>query len=212
MLVKPFRQRLTELVGSLLVSSLVAVAMCVVMVLIEAFRAHAAGVPQPEHFVWLLLVSIAGSWAVLVPAKYWEGFRGEPMLRRFLLMVLGMGLGGIAFGLSEFLLVGLRPAAGYPTPLEYPLPPNFYAEDGRPLMMAEVASFAALFFLIRWWRQADPLRKARFSLWTVLVSAVVAGAVAHVLQFPQPWLPMVAGTISVAVQLASPRLRRTTWL
>jgi len=145
----------------------------------------------------------------LVPSKFWEGFRGEPMLRRFLLMVLGMGLGAIAFGLSEALLVDLRPAAGYPMPLDYPPPPNFYAEDGRPLAMAQVASFAALFLLIRWWRQADPLRAARISLWAVFVSVLVAGVVAHVLQFPQPWLPMAAGAISVSVQLASPRLRRT---
>ncbi len=208
MLVKPPRQRLTELVGSLLAGSLVATAACAVMMLIEGYRADAAGVPRPEQFAWLLLVSIAGTWAVLVPSKYWEGFRGEPMLRRFLLMVLGMGLGAIAFGLSEALLVGLPPAAGYPTPPTYKLPPNFYAADGRPLLMAYVACFAALLLLVRWWRQADPLRKTRFSVWTLLVSVVVAGCVAHVLQFPQPWLPMAAGVISVSVQLASPRSRR----
>jgi hypothetical protein len=62
--------------------------------------------------------------------------------------------------------------------------------------------------VLRWWHQADPLRRTRISLWSLLVSVLAAGVVAHVLQFPQPWLPMAAGAISVSVQLASPRLRR----
>ena len=162
---------------------------------------------KPEQFAWLLLVSIAGSWAVLVPSKFWEGFRGEPMLRRFLLMVLGMGLGAIAFGLSEALLVDLPAGGRLPHAARLPVA----AELLRRRRPAAADGLRGLFrravLLLRWWRQADPLRKARFSLWTLLVSVVVAGVVAHVLQFPQPWLPMAAGAISVSVQLASPRLR-----
>ena len=204
LVLKPPRQRLAELLGSLLGSTLVAAAMCVVMMLIESFRADAASVPRPEQFAWLLLASVAGSWAVLIPSKFWEGARGDPMVRRFLLLVIGLGVGAAAFGLSELLMVSLPAAAGYPEPLSYRLPSSFYAIDGRPLLMAYVACFGTLFLAIRWWLQANPLRSTRLSLWKLIGSVLVAGAAAWVWQFPQPWLPMVAATISVSVQMASP--------
>ena len=206
-LVKSTRQRFTELAGSLLVGTLTAVVICVVAVLIEGFFLSSVA-PKAEQFAWLLLVGTTGICAVLVPAKFWEGFRGEPILRRFLMMVLGMCVGAIAFGLSETLMVGLPAAAGYPDPPGYKLPPSFYdATDGRPLLMAHVACFGTLFLVMRWGRQADPLRPTRISLWTVFLSVAVAGLVAHLWQFPQPKLPMVAGMISISVQLAAPWMR-----
>ncbi len=201
LLVKSRKERLTELVGSMLAGSLVAMAMCIVMVLLMSYRGTT---PRPEQCAWLVLVSIAGTWAVLVPSKFWEGTRGEPMLRRFILMVVGLGLGAVAFGTATMLLVSLPPGAGFPKPPNYQLPPSFYAGDGRPLAMAYLACFGTLFLVIRWWRQADPLRSSRLSLWSLLISVVLAGIVAGVWHFPQPWLVMVAGVISVSVQLASP--------
>ncbi len=198
------RERFTELIGSLLAGTLAAAVMSVVTMLIESYRDRAGDFPRPEQFAWLLLASGAGTWAVLIAAKLWEGRRGDPMLRRFLLMVVGMGVGLAAFGVSELLLAGLPPAAGYLEPPGYRLPPSFYAFDGRPLMMAYVACFGTLFLLIGWWRQTDPLRSKRLSLWRLVLSVVAAWVVALLWQFPQPWLPMVAGIISVSVQVASP--------
>ena len=204
LLVKPVRQRFTELAGSLLLGTLTAAVACVVAVLIEGYFISSVP-PKPEQFTWLLLVGTVCVGAVLAPAKYWEGYRGDPILRRFLMMVIGMCVGVIAFGLSEALLVGLSPAPGYPTPPAYKLPTFFYdAADGRPLLMAHVACFGTLFLLIRWWRQADPLRKMRFSFGTVFGSVVAAALIAYLWQFPQPVLPMIAAVISVSVQLATP--------
>ena len=198
------RERLTQLIGSLLTSVLAAIAMCLVMVLIESLHANAAGAAQLEQSVWLLLVSVIGSWAVLVPSKLWEGFRGDPMVRRFVLMIVGMGVGAAAFGASQWLMVGLPAAAGYPQPPAYKLPLSFYAIDGRPLLMAYVGCFGTMFLLVRWWLQSDPSRSTRLSRWKLTITVLVAGVVAWAWQFPQPWLPMVAATISVSVQLASP--------
>jgi hypothetical protein len=61
-----------------------------------------------------------------------------------------------------------------------------------------------LFLLVRWWRQADPLRRSRLSIWSVICTLVVAMIAAALWQFPQPWFLAVAGSISVAVQLSSP--------
>ena len=49
----------------------------------------------------------AGAWAVLMPAKLWEGTRGEQALRRFALLVIGLVFGAAAFGLDRLLLVNL---------------------------------------------------------------------------------------------------------
>jgi eukaryotic-like serine/threonine-protein kinase len=201
MVLKPPRERIAELIGSLLGSAFAAAVMSAVMVLLQGFLADVD--IRPEHFAWLLLVGMAGSWAVLIPSKLWEGIRGEPMLRRFVMMVLGMGIGLVAFGVSDLLMVRLPVGSVYPHS-GYRLPSSFFALDGRPLMLAYVACFGTLFLLMRWWLQADPLRSTRLSLLTLLLSVCVAGLIALAWQFPQPWLPMAAATISVSVQLASP--------
>ena len=102
--VKPLAVRATDLIGSLLVAAAVTAAMCVVMLLIEAYR----GMPlQIEQCAWLYLVSLAGAWLVLIAAKFWEGSQGERMLRHFILMIVGFGLGLAAFGVAEVFLVRL---------------------------------------------------------------------------------------------------------
>ncbi len=201
LVLKPARERVTELMGSLLGGALVALAMCLVMVLISSFQ---GGPPRLEHCAWLGLVSVIGTWAVLVPAKFWEGTRGENVLRRFTMMVIGLGVGLAAFAVATSLMVYLPAGRGFPEGPHYRLPPSFYAPDGHPLAMAYLASFGTLMLVLRWWRQADPLRPARLSFWSLLATVVVASVVAAVWHFPQPWLVMVAATMSVAVQLASP--------
>jgi hypothetical protein len=203
MVVKSPRQRTTELIGSLLGSALVVMTMCVVTVLLFA---SGTATPSAQQCAWLLLASLAGTWAVLIPAKFWEGTRGEVALRRFAMMVIGLGLGVLAFAVASSLMVHLPGDADLAFDRDFTLPTSssFFAENGQPLVMAYMACFGALFLLVRWWRQADPLRVARLSLWSIFVSVAAAWLVAGVLHFPQPWLPMVAGAISVSVQLASP--------
>ncbi len=208
---KPPRERITELLGSLLGSTLTAAAMCVAVLLIESFEMSSSNVFRPEQYAWLLAVSVLGSWSVLIPSKLWEGLRGDAMIRRLFLMVVGMGVGVAAFALGQWLLVSLPASADYPEPLDSVIPSSinvFYGQDGHPLLWAYVACFGSLFFLVRWWRQADPLRATRLSLWSLIVTVTIAGVAAWLWQFPQPWLPMVAGVISVSVQLSSPWARR----
>jgi len=201
MVLKPVRERFTDLVGSLLISALVTMAMCVVMVLLYNFSGNAAALP--EQCAWLFLVSLAGSWTVLIAAKFWEGTRGDPARRRFILLVLGLGLGLVSAGTASALLVHLPAGADFPQP-DHPVPQGFYDDAGRPLVLSHLAVFGTLMLLLRWWRQADPLRSSRLSLRSLVLCGVVAGVVAAGWHFPQPWLPMVAATMSVAVQLSSP--------
>ncbi|MGO9114210.1 MAG: serine/threonine-protein kinase [Thermoguttaceae bacterium] len=204
LVIKPLTVRMTDLVGSLLVAAAVSAAMCVVMLLIEAYRGMSL---QVEQCAWLYLVSLAGAWLVLTVSKFWEGLRGERMLRHFILMTLGFGLGLVAFGVAEVFLVRL--------PIDRDLtnrvneaapnwvPPTFY-QDGRPMAMAYVAAFATLLAVLRWWLAADPMRSTRLSLWSLLVTVFFAHIIATAWQFPEPWLMMVAACMSVTVQLSSP--------
>ena len=80
--VKSRRVRLAELLGSMLGGALVVLAMSVVMVLLNAY--YRVATPRPEQCAWLAFVGIAGAWAVLITAKFWEGTSGEAVLRRFI--------------------------------------------------------------------------------------------------------------------------------
>ena len=213
LVVKPPLERLTELLGSLLVGALVTVAMCVVMVLLNSLMgadtSRTAEHLRYAQYGWLVLVSIAGTWAVLIPSKFWEGTRGEATLRRFVMMVIGLGMGALAFGAAEMFAVDLSVGPDYGNEFmlspDHPWPSSFYTEYGRPQEMAFLACFGTLFLLLRWWRQADPLRSSRLSLWSIFVSVLVAAVVASLWSFQQTsWLVMFAGAMSASVQLASP--------
>jgi hypothetical protein len=202
---KPARQRLTELVQSLFISGLVATVVWMAMFVVQSYR---AATPRAEQAAWLLLVSMAGTWAVLIVSKTWEGIAGDTAVRRFILMVVGMGVGLVAAGLADWLLVELPPDPGFPQPVNYAMRSSFYGDHGTPLTLAYVACFGTLFLVLRWWRQADPLRPSRFSLWFLVVSAFFAAIVAAAWSFPEPWLVMVAATMSAALQLSTPCVDR----
>ena len=157
---------------------------------------------RPELAGWLFLTSLACVYAILLPAKLWEGTHGEAILRRFVMMVMGLGVGLLAFVLDELLLI-TWPRSHIMEMGNYRLP-NLYMGDGTPLLPAFLACFGTLFLILKWWRHADPLRHTRLSFWWLIVYVGVASVVASVWHFPQPWLPMIAGIVSVAVQLSSP--------
>jgi serine/threonine protein kinase len=200
------RERIAELLGSLLLSSLVAVAMTVVMAVVISTFDKSVSMANQSAWAWLFLTTLAGAWIVLIPSKLWEGTHGDAALRRFVMMVLGMGLGELAFYISKLFMVALPPSSDFPPGGQSTyahLPPNFFRFDGRPEIMAYLACFGALLFIIRWWKQADPLRSKRLKIGSLLVTVVTAIIIAAIMDFPQPWLPMVAGAISVTVQLSS---------
>jgi hypothetical protein len=190
---------LASLLGSLLASSAVAAVVALVMVLLRGQP------PEAEQYLWVALVGALGAWAVLIPAKIWEHETAEPALRRFAMLVVGLLVGSVAYGLSQWLLVDLP----FDIPIrpvdEKHIPKSFYSQtDGSPLMYAYLAYFGFLFLLVRWWRGADPLRPTRLSLLGTSSALFVAWLLNFVWPFPQPWGLMATATISIAVQLASP--------
>jgi hypothetical protein len=195
---KPVRLRFEELIGSLLGSTLVVVMMSVFLSVVHAKTLN------PGQFAWLLTVSTLGSWLVLIPSKFWEGHEGDSTLRRLMLMVLGLGLGAAAWSLKDFLLVSLTSDWKLPDPVtEGYMGTRLYEVDGSPSLVGHMGYFAFLLLLVRWWKQADPLRPSRLRVWPTVTAIFWAWTLYFFWSFPQPWGMMVAASMSIAVQIAA---------
>ena len=203
----PFEVRCSQWLGSLLLSAFAAAAMCFVSAVLSTFFGD---FPTENQCGWLFLVGTAGSWTLLTISKFWEGSEGDGLVRRFLLMIVGIGLGAWSWAIAQFLKVDL-PFGSLHNVLEvgWNLPREFFDAPGNPSLLAHMTVFATLFFLIRWWRQTDPLRRARVKLSALLGSAIVAMGVSMLWQFPHRWLIMLAVVISASAQFAAPWQRRT---
>jgi hypothetical protein len=127
-------------------------------------------------------------------------------LRRFVMLVMGLGLGLCAYGVADWLLVQLPYNPRMMTGVGNRMGHSFYAPDGNPMPIAFLAYFGFLFVLLRWWRLADPLRATRISIWHTAVAVFWGAVLSMAWPFPQPWGLMVAATIAVSVQLAAPWL------
>ena len=96
MVVKPPRERVADLAGSMILTAVIGTIMSVVAVLLRGDTSI-----ETEQFAWLTTTSVLGAWAVLVPAKLWEGTRGDQTLRRVTMLVIGLGVGAAAWGSAE---------------------------------------------------------------------------------------------------------------
>jgi hypothetical protein len=212
------RERGAQLIGSLIGGALVTLTMCLVMLVLNSFREGATdlaalwGWQWWAQYAWLVAVSLAGTWAVLIPSKFWEGRPGDAVLRRFFLMVIGLGLGLLAFWATSWFAVDLTHDSHFMRLVDYHAHRALHPADGWQVAKYYLAAFGTLFLVIRWWRLADPARTARLSLWSLFACVFLAALTADIWGFPQPWLPMAACSMSVAVQLAGswihPRDRR----
>jgi hypothetical protein len=196
-------ERLTELTGSLLMSAVVVAVLCLLMV-IASGQFQVNSVYTWTMYAWLALTSIAGAWTLLALGKLWEHGQGDDVRRRFAMLVAGLAMGAAAFGFSHLLMID---QSGHLTSdhvwgpfADVNLLDRMQQADGSLTIAAYLIYFAGLFAILRWWRQADPLRGARFSLWATAICVLWA----LIFPFAQPWGLMLAATISVAVQLSSP--------
>jgi hypothetical protein len=189
------RDRMTQLVGSLILSAIVALVVSLVMVVLR-------GGSEPNQYVWLAFSAIAGAWAVLIPGKFWEGRDGDPIVRRFVFLVIGLGVGALSYGLFDGLLVRLPSDVDWELNRQHRSFEQFFAADGSPLLMAFMTYFGFLYLVPRWWRQTDPLRRVRLSVFFTAVAGLWALVLHQFWWFPQPWGVMLAVTISIAVQLS----------
>jgi len=203
---KPLRDKLQELVGSMLLAAIfAAVAACVAPLL-------ASEQPASENmamYLWLASVGTIGSWAILVPAKFAEGKLEDQVPMRLTLLLLGALVGAGAWLIGQALLLNTA-AWGDPISIRQGFLSNELLKwpmSGTNMTVAPqyyIAYFAFLFLIPRWWRQSEFTRSGRISLWWVAGCAGWAWLLHFLWWFPQPQGMMVAGVIAVATQLSSP--------
>ncbi len=201
---KPFGEHVAELSGSMLLAAVVSAVICLAFLLLEGKTLDGSNVGWAK-FAWLASVSTIGAWILLAAAKFWEADAGDHIGRRVMLLAAGLATGTVACGLGTLLLLDLPHQAGWTSraiPGDSWLS-GVYGKDFAALAACQVF-FAGLFAVLRWWRPLDPLRKARLSVASTAVCLLWAWVMHLLCEFPQPWGFVVAGTISVAVQLAAP--------
>ncbi|WP_144059932.1 serine/threonine-protein kinase [Rhodopirellula sallentina] len=154
-------------------------------------------------YVWMACVVWVGSLGLLGLGKAWESSDGDGFTRRLSASFLGAGIGVFAYLLADALMVPLDHGLGRDIDATR-LPTTFYEGSAIPKAAAMMAHFGVLFALLRMWKPVDPLRRARLSLWGVMVAVVGEWIVHQMLPIPQPAGMLIAGGIIVMTQMSAP--------
>lgn len=201
---KTFRDKFTEATGAMLLAALFSLAYSVVANLIIGWSGS-----EVAQYLWMAMITTLGAWMVIVPAKIWEGRRGEAVARRSTMLVLGMCLGMIAWLLATGFNLSMPPNdAILPSPSRLtpsgPFNQHLFDVKGSPLVWSHAAYFAFLFVVPAWWRQADGTRGRRLVVWTALMMGAWAYVLSMFWLYPQPWGVIAAIGISLVTQIAAP--------
>jgi eukaryotic-like serine/threonine-protein kinase len=224
-----WRSKLSELANAMAVTPLPAFA----AVLVWAVFSGRGTLDWPTLFA-IYLLTIAATWLTLVPAKVWEGEK-SPSYRR-----LKMAAGGILLGLFALWLEGWTMPkflavlddsnvvmASADAPMEGAEQP---ATDSKKIKLSRskksgeepilykpetvflgyLAYFGSMFFLLRWWHNAERYREEKFSVWPIAGTALAAylglTIIGDMLRYPMPpnyVIVSLAGAAGV-IQLVSP--------
>ena len=193
------RGQLGELCGSMVLSTLFA------LIALTIWAAVGSVTNISELFNSYFL-TVAACWAVLIPAKFWNGSRTDSGMRRAILMILGIAVGLGAYWLdggtwnwSSWEVGGVEPARNAGT---------FYLfgrKTGIPLVAGYVSYFGLAFFALRWWKLADRNRSHRFSFAPILAAGFWAFVLLVVWPLPQmPRGPLPLILAAGIIQLVSP--------
>lgn len=199
----PVRHRVTEMTGSMTMA-----AFCTVLVTIGLYVATSMFADIGQLFLFAG-VTLAGAWMVIFSSKLSEGTRMAGSSRRLMMLVGGLAIGALAFGLDQAFLVDygandfLRSASRYPIGGSAVNRLVDFSSH-QPTAAGYMVFFGLLFSLRHWWRHADSFRKRRVRIGSVILTFGVAVVLTLLFPFPQPWGLIWATAISCVVQLSSP--------
>ncbi len=194
--------RLAELNTSWIATTLTTIVLALVAGII-GLRSGDVNASVVAPYFWMATVVLGAAYSLLGLGKIWERGEGESLKRRIALAGVGAGVGIFAFSASQFLMLPFDTAI--PRDIDGTvLPQALYTTSGVPRASAWMAHFALLFAAVRWWKPVDPLRRHRLGLWSVAVAVVVEWMIHQVLPLPQPSGMLIAGGISVAIQMSAP--------
>ena len=195
--------KLGELFGSFVTSGLLV--LC--LVLVAAFASSDGDYEAASYWAlmtWLSTVAVTTSWCVLLAGKIWEKHEGDPIRRRFAMMVAGVFVGAVSFGISQYFLLDMQAQNPLNHSFITALPSTLSSSAGQPFLAAHVIFFALFFSAFRWWKQVDPFRKTRLSFWSVGLVLLGGTIINEVAGFPFPWMIAMVGAASIGIQLSAP--------
>lgn len=187
------------------VASLLTVAAMTTGLAVIGLREKAVEMSDIAYYVGIGVISLVSAAVLLAAGKLWERDEGEGLTRRLVLAGLGAMVGILAYGACDAFMLPM--VADQESWLGNPRPVALYETDGTIKPAGMMAHFALLFFLVRWWRPSDPLRKNRLSLWSVAVICVFAWLAQQIFPVPQPAGFLIAGMLAVTVQMSAPWIR-----
>ncbi len=201
-------QRLGDLTGSLLTSAVV----CIVFGLLTGtYYAQQSTVSAWSYGAWVTLTATAACWSILICSKQWETSTGENLVRRFWMLVVGLLVALFSFGVSQAIEMDLSKLAVESDSNLFgsDFQKKLFDADGQPTLPLFLMFFGSVFAVLRWWRQSDPTRKTRLSIWSVCLSWFAAILLAEALDFPQVAACLAVVSAAVAIQLSAPWINQT---
>jgi serine/threonine protein kinase len=199
-----WRERLTALLGALLIAALSCIVLNLIPFSLSAVEPSTAVEIQPWVNLWgryalVTTVSVCACWIILAGGKLWELSSGEAWPRRAALVVIGLAIGTTGWAAAEFFGIPLSSPNGL-----HSLELREFQIGGIPVIAAYLIFFMVFFGALRWWYQVDPLRKTRLSLWTVGLCFIWAVVLSHVLGRSVITHGLFAIVVSTSLQLSAP--------
>lgn len=156
----------------------------------------------------LFFITVAISWGVLIPAKFWTGRNGDSLVRRVVMLAMGVLIGAGALWLNGW---SPRAPAAKSTVLVWDT--NGFQEqwlldatrEGISVGAGYLSYFALALCALRWWKMTDRYRSHRFSCFP-LMAAGFWGLVLLPICWPggEPYGAVALVMSSIIVQLVSP--------
>ena len=196
------RLRLAELSTSMLIAAvLAALATLLVGPLMEG---PVFGYPNNQDlfpFAQLFGMTLLASWAIMVPAKLWEGRSVSSLSKRITYLCVGAALGALTGALVQYL--GGGPSEGWISGLQNQAVVNL-SPGFRSSLPQQAAGFFGLALAVpRVWKLVDRGRRFRFRAVPVVANGFIA-AVASGLAFQEPAAAIPLTLATIVVQFASP--------
>lgn len=156
----------------------------------------------PEMFEMALIATI-GVWSMSTVVPLWMR-TGARDLPHWLPLVVGAGVGAVAWQLQEFLLVEWPEMGKLSRPYFRALG-NYPLMDGsRPTLAAYAVIFGLAFWGLGWRKLVDPQRGSRVKLGAVAWAGLVGFFVSHLFGLPRPCVVVWMIAIAAAAQLSAP--------
>jgi len=162
---------------------------------------------DPRQLAYFFLLTLLGTWGVLIPNKLWEGKSVDTTTRRVVFLAIGLLVGTLGLLLGEWTHIHLNPAMNFESPaadlIGLPGPVN------QPALLGYMTFFGLVFGANGWWKLTARSRRSRFRF----IPIIKAGLTALVLGFFWPFREphglvlvalVVVALVALVTQLVSP--------